>query len=188
MPENFMEEKNHNSENQHEPIEIHAVADDNNKRAGEAVEAAFLAKVCRLRIPVCKPWGDSERYDFVVDYGQGFWRAQVKGATYCERGKYQAGSGGNGKPFSKADMDFVVAQIVPQDLWYIVPIEEAEGLMKLCLTPGSPASRYEKYREAWCLLDCPRHARGPHDIPLRCRSEALKARCPVCPLRHPHPI
>jgi hypothetical protein len=36
-------------------IEIQAVADDTNKRMGEAVEAAFLAKVCQLRIPVCKP-------------------------------------------------------------------------------------------------------------------------------------
>jgi len=183
-----MDDKNHNSYRNHEPIEIQAVADDNNKRAGEAVEAAFLAKMCRLRIPVCKPWGDSERYDFVVDYGTGFWRAQVKGATYCEGGKYQAGSGGSGKPFTKADMDFVIAQIVPMDLWYVVPIEAAEGLWKLSLTPSSPASPYAKYREAWCLLDCPRKARGPHDIPHRCRSEKMNLRCPLCPLLHPRPL
>jgi hypothetical protein len=94
----FINEKNNNSggEQEKEVIEIQAVADDNSKRKGEAVEAAFLAKVCKLRIPVCKPWGDSERYDSVVDWGKGFWRVQVKGASYCERSKYQCGNGGQG--------------------------------------------------------------------------------------------
>jgi hypothetical protein len=82
-----MREKNDNSggEREKDAIDLQAVADDNTKRLGEAIEAAFLAKVCRLRIPVCKPWGDSERYDFVVDWGEGFWRVQVKGGSYYER-------------------------------------------------------------------------------------------------------
>jgi len=163
-------------------IDIRAVAEDNSKRMGEAVEAAFLARVCKLRIPVCKPWGDSERYDFVVDWGKGFWRVQVKGGTYCEGKKYQAGSGGKGKPFTKEDMDFVVVHIVPVDAWYIVPIEEAEGLTKLWFNPGSTRARFEKYREAWCLLDCGRKERGRGDVPKRCRSEAVKVQCAVCPL------
>jgi hypothetical protein len=188
----FMDENNDNSGwrqeqekdgIEREVIDIQAVAEDNNKRMGEAVEAAFLAKVCKLRIPVCKPWGDSERYDFVVDWGKGFWRVQVKGGTYCERGKYQAGAGGKGKPFTKDDMDFVVVYIVPVDLWYVVPIEIAEGLRMLWLNPRSTRARFEKYREAWCLLDCPRKGRGRKDIPVRCRSEGVKVRCAVCPLR-----
>jgi hypothetical protein len=61
----------HTSPSNMEVIELQAVAEDNSKRTGEAVEAAFLNKVCGLRIPVCKPWGDSERYDFVVDWGKG---------------------------------------------------------------------------------------------------------------------
>ena len=54
-----MNEETNNSGEAHEEevIEINAVAEDNCKRMGEAVEAAFLAKVCKLRIPVCKPWG-----------------------------------------------------------------------------------------------------------------------------------
>jgi hypothetical protein len=147
------------------------------------VEAAFLAKASRIRIPVCKPWGDSERYDFVVDWGKGFWRVQVKGASHRDGLRYQAGVGGNGKPFTKDDMDFVVAHVVPLDVWYVVPIEKAEGLMNLWLSPGSTRSRFEKYREAWCLLDCARIARDRTDIPVRCRSEEVKVRCAVCPLR-----
>jgi hypothetical protein len=185
----FMEENNHNSgeEREKEAIEIQSVAEDNSKRCGEAIEAAFLAKVCKLRIPVCKPWGDSERYDFVVDWGKGFWRVQVKGASYCslsrDGSKYHAGAGSNGKTFTKKDMDFVVVQIVPEDLWYVVPIEIAEGLTALWFNPRSKKARFEKYREAWCLLDCPRKGRGRGDIPVRCRSEGVKVRCAVCPLR-----
>jgi hypothetical protein len=162
-------------------IDLQAVADDTAKRMGEAVEAAFLAKVCKMRIPVCKPWGDSERYDFVVDWGKGFWRVQVKGGTYCDGTKYQAGSGGKGKPFTKEDMDFVVAHIVPEDVWYVVPIEEAEGLVKLWFNPQTKGGRFEKYREAWCLLDCARKARGRKDLPVVCRSEAVGVRCVMCP-------
>jgi hypothetical protein len=182
-----MDEKNDNSgEGQEEEvIDIQAVADDNCKRMGEAVEAAFLAVVCGLRIPVCKPWGDSERYDFVVDWGKGFWRVQVKGGSYHERSKYQVGAGGRGRPFVKEDMDFVVVYIMPEDLWYIVPIEMAEGLKALWFNPRSTRARFEKYREAWCLLDCPRKGRGRRDIPARCRSEDVKVRCAVCPLRNP---
>lgn len=164
-----------------EAIAIEAVAEDTNKRVGEAVEAAFLARVCGLRIPVCKPWGDSEPYDFVVHGGAGFWRVQVKGGSYCEGSKYQVGAGGNGRPFSKKDMDFVVVQIIPEDLWYVIPVEMVEGLMKLWFNPRSTRARFERYREAWCLLDCARKARGRGDIPARCRSEGVKARCVVCP-------
>jgi PD-(D/E)XK endonuclease len=173
----------HTSPTHTEVIDLQAVADDNCKRMGEAVEAAFLAKVCKLRIPVCKPWGDSERYDFVVDWGKGFWRVQVKGGSYCEGSKYQAGAGGKGKPFTEEDMDFVVVHLVPLDVWYVIPIEMAEGLVKLWFNPKSSRARFEKYREAWCLLDCPRKARGRGDIPVRCRSEDVKVRCAVCPLR-----
>jgi hypothetical protein len=173
----------HTSPSHMEVIDLQAVAEDNSKRTGEAVEAAFLNKVCGLRIPVCKPWGDSERYDFVVDWGKGFWRVQVKGGSYYERSKYQVGAGGKGKPFTKEDMDFVVVHIVPEDLWYIVPIEIADGLSALWFNPRSTLARFEKYREAWCLLDCPRKMRGRGDIPVRCRSEEVKVRCAVCPLR-----
>ena len=181
----FMDENNDNSgeEREKEAIEIQSVAEDNSKRSGEAVEAAFLAKVCSLRIPVCKPWGDSERYDFVVDWGKGFWRVQVKGGSYYERSKYQVGAGGKGRPFTKEDMDFVVVHIVPEDLWYIVPIEVAEGLRALWFNPRSRRARFEKYREAWCLLDCPRKRRGCGDIPVLCRSKEVRVRCAVCPLR-----
>jgi len=52
------------------------------KRRGEVVEAEFLARVARLGFRVSKPWGDSDRYDFVADAGSLFWRVQVKHTTW----------------------------------------------------------------------------------------------------------
>src|SRR5947209_17003098 len=63
-----------------ESITIHEAGRPDGKRLGEATEAAFLAKACTLDFAVSKPWGDSRRYDFVVEFGGTFWRVQVKTA------------------------------------------------------------------------------------------------------------
>jgi hypothetical protein len=39
----------------------------NTKRTGEHSEAAFLYQASQRRFAICKPWGDSERYDFILD-------------------------------------------------------------------------------------------------------------------------
>jgi len=77
-----------------EVIEIQAVALNTIKQRGEASEAAFLAQATALGFAVAKPWGDSRRYDFVVDSGYGLWRVQVKSTNLCRRSQYfvKAGS------------------------------------------------------------------------------------------------
>jgi len=50
---------------------------ENPKRSGEMSEAAFLLKASSMGFRVSKPWGDSERYDFVVDSGGRLWRGQL---------------------------------------------------------------------------------------------------------------
>ena len=42
----------------------------NTKRRGELAEIAFAHKAIAQGFPVAKPFGDSERYDFVLDGGQ----------------------------------------------------------------------------------------------------------------------
>src|SRR2546421_12386758 len=61
----------------------------NPKRAGEISEAAFVLRAHSLGFLVAKPWGDSEKYDFVLDAGSKLWR--VGGKT--DRG----GAGGGGR-------------------------------------------------------------------------------------------
>ena len=54
------------------------------KQRGELAEMAFMFKAAGLGFGVAKPWGESERYDFVLDTGKRFWSVQVK-STYVER-------------------------------------------------------------------------------------------------------
>jgi len=44
------------------------------KRRGELSKLAFFYKAASLGFGVAKPWGDSERYDFILDSGQRLWR------------------------------------------------------------------------------------------------------------------
>jgi hypothetical protein len=39
------------------------------KRKGEIAELAFMQKAVTLGFGIAKPWGDSDRYDFVLNCG-----------------------------------------------------------------------------------------------------------------------
>jgi hypothetical protein len=58
----------------------------NTKVTGERSEAAFLHKAAELGFGVAKPWGDSRRYDFILDNGSCLLRVQVK-CTECIRAR-----------------------------------------------------------------------------------------------------
>jgi PD-(D/E)XK nuclease superfamily protein len=145
------------------------------------VEAEFLAKAARLGFRVSKPWGDSERYDFIVEAEIGLWRVQVKSTT-CRRGpKYLLALAGHRQPYNEQEIDFLVVYVEPEDLWYVMPIEAVTSLTSLGLRPWSRKSKFDRYREAWCLLTCSRKTRGWKDIPVLCRDGKLGIRCAVCP-------
>jgi PD-(D/E)XK endonuclease len=48
------------------------------KQRGELAELAFMFKAINMGFGVAKPWGDSERYDFILNAGRVHWRVQVK--------------------------------------------------------------------------------------------------------------
>jgi len=130
----------------------------NTKRAGERSEAAFLHKASSLGFGVAKPWGDSERYAFILDNGHRLLRVQIK-ATDCLRAQayetratYTVGKGR--AVYSPRDIDFLVAHIVPLDVWYVLPVEACMPAPMLRFYPHRQAKqmRLEKYREAWHLM------------------------------------
>jgi len=166
-----------------EVITIHAVRYPDPKRRGEATEAEFIARAAAYNFRLAKPWGDSDSYDVLVGMGPGFWRVQVKRATH-DRREYVTKAGGGSRLYTKDDIDFIAAHVTVENIWYIVPIEAFEGRSSLQFNPHTRGRRrYEKYREAWCLLACPPKARGWKDIPAVCRCKALPVRCAVCPNR-----
>jgi hypothetical protein len=128
----------------------------NSKRTGELSEAAFLHKAVGLGFRVTKPWGDSERYDFVLDSGRRLWRVQIK-CTAAERaGGYHIQPihfvyGKNKVFYTAEDIDVLAAHIVPLDVWYVVPVGALAQGSSLRLYPddGCRTARFEKYREAW---------------------------------------
>lgn len=132
------------------------------KRMGELSEAAFLLKASSQGLGVAKPWGESERYDFIVCGRRGgMSRVQVK-STACRYGRgYSANSccGGAGKSgYTAEDIEFLVVHVRPMDAWYVLPVKAFAPVKHLNFYPfcsGTTAkrARWEKYREAWELLD-----------------------------------
>jgi PD-(D/E)XK endonuclease len=130
----------------------------NTKITGERSEAAFLNRASGLGFGVAKPWGDSRRYDFVLDNGTGLHRVQVKctecirAQAYETRATYTVGKGR--AVHTRADVDFIAAHVVPLDIWYIIPVEICTPQPMLRFYPHRQAKkmRLEPYREAWHLL------------------------------------
>jgi hypothetical protein len=170
--------------------QIQACADPTRKSYGEASEAAFLARACSLGFSVAKPWGDSARYDFLVDADGKLWRVQVKSTQrYAEKRYRVKNAGSRASAYTAEEIDFVAAHIVPLDLWYIVPIQASGSSRNLRFYPhGTSNSLFEKYREAWCLLSCTPKARGWKDIPIACRNRNLKQKCNICPCGTDTPV
>ena len=136
---------------------IHASKLDK-KHRGELAELAFMRKAASLGFAVAKPWGDSDRYDIVVRFHKTFWRVQVKSVLALTPSRphfvVQTKNAG-GKPYSRDDIDFLVAYIFAEDLWYVFPVHVVEQKKSLCVKPGSKKSRLGQYRENWDLMRSP---------------------------------
>lgn len=130
-----------------------------NRQRGHLAELAFMRKVASLGFSVAKPWGEGERYDLIVRVENVCWRVQVKSVlakTQCKlhyRIKTSVGDTRKGYAFYSAnEIDFLVAYVFPEDLWYVFPASVVEKRRIVCVTPRSKRSSFEKYREAWKLM------------------------------------
>jgi len=131
------------------------------REKGELAELAFLHEAASLGFGVARPHGDSERYDFILDSGERFWRVQVKSTSYTEadRSAYIVNAchndkGRKVKAYQAEEIDFIAVYIVPLDIWYIVPVNQLGALRALRLYPSGcqGAGRFEQFREAWHLM------------------------------------
>ncbi|MGA7755866.1 MAG: group I intron-associated PD-(D/E)XK endonuclease [Candidatus Sulfotelmatobacter sp.] len=126
------------------------------KQRGEMAEAAFLAKAASLGFLVSKPWGESSRYDLIVDNGRRLLRVQVKSADRAgEYGGYTFHAHGNTtRVYRASEIDLLAAYVVPVDVWYLFPVEEFRKYKSMKLFPASRRrrSKFEKFREAWGIV------------------------------------
>jgi hypothetical protein len=152
------------------------------KRRGEVAELAFMHKAAELGFSVTKPYGDSDAYDFILDAGHRLWRVQVRStaAPAGYRGyrlhTVHNVSANRRMPYSPSQIDFLVAYVVPRQIWYVIPITALGSRRNITLYAQNPKSEglFEKYREAWCLMACPR------DGTLSCNIN-VERRCATCP-------
>ena len=131
------------------------------KQQGEIVEVAFLHKAIELGFSVTKPYGDCEAYDFVLDSGCQMWRVQVKSSYSKRNSSYFINACRNRaieRPYSPDEIDFLVAYATLDDAWYVIPATAIAGHRTICLHPHMKNSigTFERFREAWCLMACPR--------------------------------
>jgi hypothetical protein len=135
----------------------------NPKRTGELSEAAFLLKATSVGFRVAKPWGDSERYDFILDSGGRLWRVQLKCTEVVHaRGYevqplysvYDAVSGRRKSGYTAEEIDVLAVHIAPRDVWYVIPVEVLALVKNLRFYPDieCQCARWESYREAWWLM------------------------------------
>src|SRR5262249_53794859 len=125
------------------------------KMRGEWAEKRFMACAAEHGLCVTKPWGETTRYDFAVEHMGRFLRVQVKSTGYKEPGGYgyyRCTVRGSSGPYEGRPFDFLAAFIIPEDIWFIIPVEMVLGKQDLILNPQSSRSKYEPYREAWELL------------------------------------
>src|SRR5713101_8145260 len=115
------------------------------KRRGELAELAFILKARTLGFSLAKPFGDSERYDFIIDSGKNLWRIHVNSHRRTN---------GNVVAYAASEIDFLVAYIIPEDAWFILPIQAilTRTSLLFCFRDDPKGGLYGAYREAWDLL------------------------------------
>ncbi len=129
------------------------------KRHGELAEIAFLQKATNRGLRVSKPYGDSDRYDFIIDNGTHRLRIQVKSTNHLiAKNRYRVNTGRCLKPrtipYHKSEIDFIACYISVEDTWYILPLKALEGRVNVSLSSSEDPKngRYSEYCEAWHLL------------------------------------
>jgi hypothetical protein len=129
----------------------------NCKRRGEWSELQFMARAAKEGLRLAKPWGDSSRYDVVVETGGHFVRVQVKStANRQPNGGYVCGvhPSPNSELYKRGDFDFLAAYLSLEDIWFIIP----GGLIvrpkrtSITLYADGLANDWTPYKEAWDLL------------------------------------
>ena len=128
------------------------------KLKGEWAELQFMTRALALGLRVARVYGDSARYDFLVDAGGTLSRVQIKSVWRSHNSTYRLGAQ-RGAPLGKVpyrahELDFVIGYVVPEDAWYVVPARVLARRRNFWVYPQRPDSRgrFEQYRDAWHLL------------------------------------
>ena len=121
-----------------------------------------MSKAVSMGFGVAKPWGDSERYDIILNAGRVLWR-QIK-STFAERNCHVNTCGNRRTPYTADEIDFLVVYVRFRDLWYIFPISAVQQTYIYVNPESRRRLRNEQYREAWQLFGEPARTVTPTAI------------------------
>jgi len=148
------------------------------KRRGEISKLAFALAAARQGFGISRPYGDSERYDIILDCPRNdcpkndpshldpharprLVRVQVKSSTQLQYGLYRVNThrriNGRAVPYKLSEIDFFAAYVIPEDSWFIFPLPHILGATAVTLSPKRRRKPHinDPYREAWHLLRQP---------------------------------
>ena len=114
----------------------------NTKQIGNITELECMLSFIRLGYNVLTPYGDCERYDFVVDVNNKFYKIQSKTAYSEDNGKSfiiatKSSNRKNGKSvirkYTNKEIDYFVTFF--NNKCYLIPVEECGVQKKLRIAP-----------------------------------------------------
>ena len=127
------------------------------KSQGELVELKFYLKAMEEGFIVSKPFGDNTHYDFIIDCRGELSRVQIKSTSVAEKENsygIMVSYGRDSKiPYTKKEIDFLIAYIIPVDTWYIIPVEKLNAMKKIRINLDNDKNTYYLHKEAWFLLE-----------------------------------
>lgn len=112
----------------------------NSKTIGDQSEGMVLARFLRNGWTVLQPFGDNQRYDLVVDRGNGFERVQVKtgrlknGAIFFVASSSQAHRGKARRTYL-GQIELLAVFCPETDKVYLAPVEEFKSAGSLRVDP-----------------------------------------------------
>ena len=137
------------------------------KARGEWAELRFMTRAAEHGLVITKPWGESARYDFVIEHEGCLLRVQVKSTLHkIDDEGFRCNVLTNHGPYAHNQIDYIAAYVIPLDLWYIIPADAIVGQRSVSLFPRSEDSKYNPYKEAWHLLKQKRCAGNIRDCDL----------------------
>lgn len=121
------------------------------KERGEWAELCFMARAAD-RLNGSRPHGGSASYDVGVEQNGRFLRIQVKSTTYKRKEVFICNlTGTKDRQYQRGTLDFFAVNLVPVDVWYIIPFDVVDGHSALRLTPRK-GHKFAQYMEGWNLL------------------------------------
>lgn len=123
------------------------------KRTGNISELEFLLNASKKGLSVSKPYGDDERYDFIVEFNGKMKRVQVKSVNSTSNSSKSSQVYNvtfNGKCYKK-DVEILAIYLIDKNVWYVIPAKKVTANYAIELNP-TYNSKYNKYIDAWELL------------------------------------